>query len=322
MKKVLVKSIGVFLFSLLIVCGNGLSANAENSKGMNITLGEIENDLMNYLKTNKLNYTMHSPELSQYLFDQLENQSDENLKKLSNYEDILAYAAEYLFREAIPNDELEVKDITEVPDLTLKEIKEDVEKQTREATENREEAKKNIIDLPDDKMIQGRALISNNHTANYAYTFALDYNREYNNYNNKGGDCTNFASQALRANGLKDGKTGYPTNYNWSSTRTNTGRKDSVAWISAEYFRLYWQMNGRSVTRHTSKASATKAASVGDILNYANKKSGRSWHNVVVTGKSNNTLYVSQHTSDKRHANWNNVDLNLNTEVVYVIKAK
>lgn len=81
-------------------------------------------------------------------------------------------------------------------------------------------------------------------------------------------------------------------------------------------------MNGRSVTRHTSKASATKAASVGDILNYANKKSGRSWHNVVVTGKSNNTLYVSQHTSDKRHANWNNVDLNLNTEVVYVIKAK
>ena len=311
MKKLWVKSIGIVLFSVLLVGGNSISSNAESNNEMNITLGEIESDLMNYLSTSGLNYTMNSPELSQYFFDQLETQSDENLKKLGNYENILAYAAEYLYRESLPNDE----GVENISDITLREIKEEVLEEEKEAIESK-------IELPESSIIQGRALISNNHTANYAYTYALNYNRDYNNYNNKGGDCTNFVSQALKANGLVDGRTGYPTNYEWSSRRTNTGRTDSAAWVNADKFRLYWQMKGRSVTRHTSKASATSKAAIGDILNYANKRTGRSWHNVVVTGKSNNTLFVSQHTSDRRNANWNSVGLDLNTEVVYVIKAK
>jgi len=317
MKKLSVKLIVLTLSLVFLIGGKGVSANAESNNELNITLGEIESELMSYLKTSGLNYTMNSPELSQYLFDQLETQKDENLKKLDNYENILAYAAEYLYRESMPKDG-EIEAISEASDLTLQEIKEEVTEQEKEAINNKIEQS----ELPESPMMQGRALLTNNHTANYAYTYALNYNRAYNDYNNKGGDCTNFASQALKANGLADGRTGYPTNYDWSSKVTNAGRKDGAAWINADQFRLYWQMNGRSVTRHTSKASATKTAAIGDILSYANKRSGRSWHSVVVTGKSNNILYVSQHTSNRRHENWNNIDLDLSTEVVYVIKAK
>ncbi|WP_455334962.1 amidase domain-containing protein [Enterococcus quebecensis] len=283
---------------------------------MDVTLGEIESTLMDHLKQRGLNYSLHSEELSNYLYDQLVNRSDKELEKLESYENILAYASEYIYRETLPNDSRDhsVEDIDSVSDLTLNDIKDIVDEENLETEQLAIESHKNIQPTP-------RAMFTNNHVANYARTFAFRYNPAYANYDSRGGDCTNFASQALRAGGAKDGVTGYPTYINWSSKRSNLGLADSAAWINANSFRQYWQVKGRSVTRHTSKSAVSNTAKLGDILNYANKKTGRSWHNAIVTEKKGGTLYVSQHSSNRNNDNWNNIPINFGTDYVYVIRA-
>lgn len=51
-------------------------------------------------------------------------------------------------------------------------------------------------------------LINNNKLIEYARKYALNYNKNYAKFNNSGGDCTNFVSQALKFSGLKQ-------NYKW-----------------------------------------------------------------------------------------------------------
>lgn len=303
MKKVLLGTVVacIMLFSF------SNSASAEE-KGMEISFGEIETELLSYLENKGVRYTINSREMSDYLLDQLLNGTDKELEQHNNYDDIMAYAAEYIYRETSVED-TEVENITQISDFTLQDIKDEIDFEETIALENR-----NV------RFSRAVSSYNRNNAVNYALKHAKSYNKSYGNYNGRGGDCTNFASQVLRAGGAKDGKTGYPTNYDWSSKRSNTGLKDSAAWINANSFRLYWQINARSVTRHTSKSDASKKAAKGDILNYANKKTGRSWHNAIVTDKKNNTLYVSQHTSDRRNDNWNSISINFNNDNVYVIK--
>ena len=58
-------------------------------------------------------------------------------------------------------------------------------------------------------------------SVNYARRHAKteNYNKAFVNLNNKGGDCTNFVSQCLRAGGMKDDKTWfYKSKKNFSPT--------------------------------------------------------------------------------------------------------
>lgn len=312
-----------FILGLVFCCSIGFGANVVYAdevvntvdSGMDMTLGEIENVLMTYLKERGLNYSLHSKELSDYLYDQLTSSSDQELTKLDEYDNILAYAAEYIYLETLPAEDGGASTIEESSDMTLADVKEIVDEENLEASQKVSEQENSV------PRISPRGVWSNNHVSNYARTFGTRPNPAYNNYDGRGGDCTNFASQALRAGGAKDGVTGYPGYIDWSSKRTSQGLKDSAAWINADAFRQYWQVKGRSVRRYSNRNDVNKNAQLGDILNYANKKTGRSWHNAVVTDKLNGNIYISQHSTNRTNWNWNSISLSLNDNYVYIIRA-
>lgn len=76
----------------------------------------------------------------------------------------------------------------------------------------------NIFDkskLYRDGYISSSALIDTNKLINYARKYALNYNKNYINFNNSGGDCTNFISQALNFSGLKQNHKWEPYVASW-----------------------------------------------------------------------------------------------------------
>lgn len=129
---------------------------------------------------------------------------------------------------------------------------------------------------------------------NYARTYALTYNSSYRDFNNsgtQGGDCTNFASQAMRAGGWPDvggytNRTGYSAWwYDWL-TQTYT-------WVNAHYFYV-WTSNNRA-----SRADNVYNLAPGDVLQMDFNADGDIDHTTIVTKKdSNGMIYLSYHTSN------------------------
>lgn len=79
--------------------------------------------------------------------------------------------------------------------------------------------------------------VSKQEIVNYAHSYAYNYNTSYRNFNNtgtRGGDCTNFISQALRHAGWQEKNTGADhTNFqNWWYLFYG----QTYTWINADYW--------------------------------------------------------------------------------------
>ncbi|MBC6309032.1 amidase domain-containing protein [Listeria sp. FSL L7-1582] len=285
-----------------------LAANAEEvDASMETTIGDIEKSLLAYLDTRGWQFEIGSAEMGDYLYKQLSEEEDNEITKLDNYEDILAYATEYIYQET-SNESTTIHDIQ---DMTLQDVKEEVEGEASTL------ANDSFVEVP--RLLKASGY-NRTAAANYALKYALSHNKSYKSYGGSGGDCTNFVSQAIYAGGMRGTSTGYPLYKTWSSTLTQTGRSDSAAWINANEFRLYWQIKKSNVTVYSSRADLSKKANVGDVINYANKKTGRSWHNCIVTDKSGNTLYISQHSGDRKNNNWNSISIDTKVNKLSLIK--
>ncbi|NLX77753.1 MAG: amidase domain-containing protein [Clostridiaceae bacterium] len=121
------------------------------------------------------------------------------------------------------------------------------------------------------------------------------YNNEYKNYNSLGGDCTNFASQALYAGGFR--KTG-----SW-----NYEKDGSRAWVNAQGFKDYLLYSGRgSLIVHGTYDKVLKLSYKllpGDIIAY--EKKGKVAHISVVTGAdSRGYTLVNCHNTDRFRVPW------------------
>lgn len=115
--------------------------------------------------------------------------------------------------------------------------------------------------------------------AKYAIKYAENYNPEYNDYNGRGGDCTNFASQCIHAGGI-------PTDGVWY--------KDSHAWIRVVELRNWLLKKG-----YARELTVQSNAKEGDLVQLRN--SGGYWyHSLVITYKNSTTgeLFISCHTGD------------------------
>lgn len=126
--------------------------------------------------------------------------------------------------------------------------------------------------------------------AAYAQKWAYSRNPNFYNYENEGGDCTNFVSQCLNYGGV--GQTGY-----W------WGNKNGAS----EYWRcvipLYnWLMNG-GVGFESNKNICSR----GDVLQFYNSNLGTWSHSAIVTTKDYTGVYYSAHSSDIKDNNLNNV---------------
>lgn len=137
----------------------------------------------------------------------------------------------------------------------------------------------------------------------YQYCGAADdgknnfsYNSEYSNYNALGGDCANFASQALFEGGFKK-----------NSTWNYTGGKGSRAWVNAQALKNYLLNSGRAslLAAGSYKEIYQYAYSLrpGDIVAYVKK--GKVAHVSVVTGvDSKGYPLVSCHNLDRCDVPW------------------
>ena len=127
--------------------------------------------------------------------------------------------------------------------------------------------------------------------------YGFKYNRKYRDYNSKGGDCANFASQIL----FEGGK--FKKNSAWNY---DSGGATST-WLNADGFKRYMTNSGRaSVIAHGSYEQIYKLSFKllpGDFIAY--EKNADINHISVVTGAdSKGYALVSCHNSDRNKVPW------------------
>jgi hypothetical protein len=118
---------------------------------------------------------------------------------------------------------------------------------------------------------------------NYAVTWATGHNPNYPDFSTTGGDCTNFASQAIEAGGAPQDKTGsylwYP---NWK-----TGWPYS-AWRSVND--LYKYLTENTWTGPVGKLVSANKALKGDLVQFDFDTTGTTYdHTCVITNPIKNT---------------------------------
>lgn len=121
------------------------------------------------------------------------------------------------------------------------------------------------------------------------------YNKDYKNYNSIGGDCANFASQALHEGGFK--KTG-----GW-----NYQKDGNRAWVNAQGFKDYLIYSGRgSLIVHGTYDKVLRLSYKllpGDIVAY--EKKGKVVHISIVSGAdSRGYSLVNCHNTDRFKVPW------------------
>ena len=140
------------------------------------------------------------------------------------------------------------------------------------------------------------------------------------NCENMGGDCTNFASQCLLAQGvhMRDNwyiykkNTVFDSPTNTVSFRFSWDTGDPAPWINADDFKFYWgSLDHRVEKAYGYKASyvaenmqevfETTDLQVGDIIQLAqvgpNDTLGTAHHSMVVSSIKNSVYYIAEHTN-------------------------
>ena len=140
------------------------------------------------------------------------------------------------------------------------------------------------------------ATINREAVVDYAYEYwgptDADYNPAYRNFNNSGGDCTNFISQALRSGGWTDVPGWYRSTsawwYNWlNQTRT---------WINAHY---WWQF--ARYRPRVDNAMYLSELAPADIMQIDFNRDGYMDHSMIITAKDNNgNIYLTYHTTNTK----------------------
>ncbi len=137
------------------------------------------------------------------------------------------------------------------------------------------------------------------------------YNEEYTDYNPLGGNCANFASQALYEGG------GFKKNSKWNYK----AGKGSRAWVNAQGLKDYLLYSGRGSQLARGKYPDVYKAAFdlrpGDIIAYAYK--GDVSHISIVTGQdSKGYPLVNSHNLDRYRVPWD-IGWNTNSYSFYLI---
>lgn len=123
----------------------------------------------------------------------------------------------------------------------------------------------------------------------YAEIWALKRNPRYLDFENLGGDCTNFASQCIYAgSGVMNPTKVFGWYYYTSYNRT-------ASWTGVQY--LYnFLINNKSVGPYASEVTENEVEP-GDIVQLG-RNNGEFYHSPVIVAKDENEIYVAAHTFD------------------------
>ncbi|MGL4336404.1 MAG: amidase domain-containing protein [Turicibacter sp.] len=116
----------------------------------------------------------------------------------------------------------------------------------------------------------------------YAKKWALGRNRQFHDYENYGGDCTNFISQCIFSGGIPFDSVGSDMvkKWYWYSDSVRT-----PSWTSATSFRRYLLSNNVQDTHNFgiyAKSSSFYEVELGDLVQ--KKVDGVITHTMIITG--------------------------------------
>ena len=122
----------------------------------------------------------------------------------------------------------------------------------------------------------------------YAREWALGRNPAYYNFDNIGGDCTNFVSQCLYAGA---GVMNFTPDTGWYYLSLDNR---AAAWTSVKYLHQFLTTN-QSVGPYAYEVPAQEAM-LGDVIQLGNSL-GEFYHSLMITGLEP-TILISCHTYD------------------------
>lgn len=156
--------------------------------------------------------------------------------------------------------------------------------------------------------------------AAYADTYWSNYNSAWPDFAHKGGDCTNFVSQALYAGGLAMRPSpAYSGDAAWYMLQNHNRWSWSNAWVNAEDNSISMLQDQPGVTQIASVYGVAPGTLVsdgdaepGDIVLYDWNNDGTFDHETMITASdgttnSNGTVNydeVDGHTTNRYHAYW------------------
>ena len=123
--------------------------------------------------------------------------------------------------------------------------------------------------------------------AEYAKKWAFKRNPNYYNFDNLGGDCTNFASQCVFAG---SGVMNYTPTFGWYYKSANNR---TASWTGVEYFYAFLTGNAGPFAE---EVTADKIE-VGDIIQLG-RANGDFYHSPVVVGFRGGQPLIAAHTYD------------------------
>lgn len=322
------KKFFVLVTLLLIVSVIPNLASATEVDEHNITLEEIQNMLLAYLKESSITYEPGTDAYYSYILDQLLNHSDKELIKDSNYALIHAYMAEYkntyeeyLICRTYQDNEQIVHAITknnacittdEESKTVYFSLTDDFLAQT--INDLKEKNAKMIDAQRNDHNRSASYIYNGNSAVEYAITYAdqEDYNNNYPDYRNSGGDCTNFVSQCVLAGGI--GMNGanssigvHSSTTEWYCTYISTGifgnRRYSVStsWIRVSDFNTYMTTVVNNKSTIATLNALHNASEIGDVVQLADKTTGTPYHSIIISGKDSSTSYFCGHSNSRNN---------------------
>ena len=123
----------------------------------------------------------------------------------------------------------------------------------------------------------------------YAKKWALGRNDSYYNFDELGGDCTNFVSQCIYAGALQ---MNYTPIFGWYYKNLNNR---SPSWAGVEF--LYNFLVNNKNLGPVGEISNVNNVSIGDIIQLGDQYENY-YHTLIITSVDNGIIKVASHTND------------------------
>jgi hypothetical protein len=123
----------------------------------------------------------------------------------------------------------------------------------------------------------------------YAQTWALRRNPRYLNFDEMGGDCTNFISQCLYAG---CGEMDFTPDLGWYY-RSSYDR--AAAWTGVMY--LHQFLTAGHQTGPRAAETTREALAIGDVIQLGHDN-GTFYHSLLVVSVEGETLHIAAHSDD------------------------
>lgn len=149
--------------------------------------------------------------------------------------------------------------------------------------------------MPSEKVFSGISLFATGYyyeqAVSYAKNYYINFNSNYPDWTDWGGDCANFASQCLYAGGKTMRGTDPTDAKSWFSSGTaNSTTKVAGAWRGANMFKNYWKVYAPAYKQFSSGGIDTYNYTwPGDVVSLLNDN-GAAYHTLIC---------VSYNSSDK-----------------------